>query len=82
MASRNHTELIKDKSKRTLTAKGNSFVWKCLDIIAKLKSTHRYSKDFKDVQIKFKSIIYDLIIDKGMSISDIIELIKSRQYIK
>lgn len=78
---RNYSELICNKAERTLTAKGNKFVWKCIDIIAANKNLHRYSKDFKPFQEKIIIIMKDLIIDKGMSTLQITELIKSRKYL-
>lgn len=76
---KNYSDLINSKEKRILTAKGNKFVWKCIDIIAANKNLHRYSKEFKPFQEKTIAIMKDLIIDKGMNIKQITELIKSRQ---
>lgn len=78
---KNHSELIKSVSERTLTAKGYKFLWKCIDIIAEHKGTHRYAKDYKEVKDKFSKIVHVLIIDKGMSIKEITDLIKSRNYL-
>jgi len=78
---KNYSELIKDKQQRTLTAKGNSFVWKCIDVIAEIKGLHRYSNELKPVKEKFSKVIYDLIIDKEMNIKEITDLIKSRQFL-
>lgn len=81
MASKNYSELISNKEKRQLTAKGNKFVWKCIDIIAANKNLHRYSPEFKGIKEKFYTIIYDLIVDKEMTIEQITNLIKSRNFI-
>lgn len=78
---KNYSELIKDVRQRTLTAKGSKFLYKCLDIIAEHKGTHKYAKDFKETSDKFKKIMYHLIIDKGMSMQEITDLIKSRNQI-
>lgn len=79
---RNYSDLIKSKEQRTLTAKGNRFLWRCIDVIAENKGLNRYSNELKETKDKFKNIIYFLIIDKGMSISEITELIKSRKFIE
>lgn len=78
---KNYSDLIKDKSKRTLTAKAYKFLWKCIDIIAESKGLNRYSLEMRPVKEKFSKIINHLIIDKEMTISEITELIKSRQFL-
>lgn len=78
---KNHSELIKSASERTLTAKGYKFLWRCIDIIADHKGLNRYSSDMKEVKANFSKIIHVLIIDKGMDIKQITDLIKSRKYI-
>ena len=75
---KNYSELIKSKNKRTLTAKGNSFVWRCLDIAAKQRNLHPYSKELKPLKEKFFNIMYFLILDQEKTIEEIKELIKNR----
>lgn len=79
---KNHSELIKRVRDRTLTAKGYKFLWKCIDIAAEVKGSNRYSQDLKETKEKLRTVITDLIIDKGMSIEQIKELIKSRKYLE
>lgn len=81
MARKNHSELIKDKEKRILTAKAYRFVWRCIDLIAENKNLNRYSAEMKPLKAKFSAIINDLIIDKGMTIPEITDLIKSRTFL-
>jgi len=76
---KNYSDLIKSKQERTLTAKGNSFVWKCIDIVAEQNGLNRYSKDLKPLKEKLKSILYHLMIDKELSLFCIKELIKQRK---
>lgn len=77
----NYSELIKDKNKRIPTAKAHQFIWKCLDIIANSKGLHRYSLEMRETKEKFKSIILDLILEKEMTIPEITDLIKSRNFL-
>lgn len=79
---KNHSELIKSISDRTLTAKGYKFLWRCIDIIAEHKGLSRYSPDMKETKKKFSSIVNHLIIDKGMNIKEITDLIKSRKFLE
>lgn len=78
---KNHSELIKNVQQRTLTAKGYKFLWRCIDIIAEHKGLNKYSPEMKETKERFSFIIKDLIIDKGMSIDQIKELIGSRKYL-
>lgn len=79
---KNYSDTIKSKSERTLTAKGYSFVWKCIDIVADQKGLCRYDSNLKETKEKLKKVLTDLLIDKEMSINEIKELIKSRAFIK
>lgn len=79
---KNHSELIKSKSERTLTAKGYKFLWKGIALIAEIKGLSIYSLEMKEHKEKFSNIIKHLIIDKGMSIQEIKNLISSRMELK
>jgi len=79
---KNYSDTIKSKQEKTLTAKGYSFVWKCIDIVADQKGLCRYDSNLKEVKEKIKKVLTDLLIDKEMSINEIKELIKSRAFIK
>lgn len=78
---KNHNEAVKCPIRRILTAKGSKFLWKCIDIAAEVKGCHRYSKEFRETKEKLRSIIEHLLIDKGLTIEQTKELIKSRKYI-
>lgn len=78
---KNYSDTVKCPNKRILTAKGKRFLWKCIDIIAAHKSLHRYSKDMQPIKEKFTAIIHDLLIEKGMTIAEVTDLIKSRQFL-
>lgn len=75
---KNHSELVKSISERTLTAKGNKFVWKCIDVIAIQHGVNRYSKEIQPLKEKLRTLLHHLIIDKGMSIDEIKDAIKNR----
>ena len=77
---KNYSEAVKDKSKRQLTAKGNTFVWRCIDIVANAKGTNKFSPDFKADKEKIRVLIHDLLIDKELSIKDVTELIKEYKF--
>lgn len=79
---KNHSELIKSKSERTLTAKGYKFLWRGIALIAEIKGISVYSVEMKESKEKFSNIIKHLIIDKGMSIQEIKDLISSRVELK
>lgn len=79
---KNHSELIKSKSERTLTAKGYKFLWRGISLIAEMKGLSVYSVEMKDSKEKFSNIIKHLIIDKGMSIQEIKDLISSKCELK
>jgi len=79
---KNHSELIKSKSERTLTAKGYKFLWRVISLIAEMKGLSVYSVEMKESKEKCSNIIKHLIIDKGMSIQDIKDLISSRVELK
>lgn len=79
---KNYSDTIKSKSERTLTAKGYSFVWKCIDIVAEQKGLCRYDQNLKETKEKIKNVLIDLLIDKEMSINQIKDLIKSRSFLK
>jgi len=74
---KNYGEMVKDKQKRQLTAKGNSFIWRCIDIIAKSKGLNRYSPEMKETKETFKELAHHLLIDKELSQKKIIEIIKN-----
>lgn len=78
---RNHNEAVKDPHKRILTAKGNDFLWRCIDIAANVKGSHRCAKSFRETRDKLETLIKHLLIDKGMTMGEVKELIKSRKYI-
>lgn len=75
---KNYSDLIKDKPKKILTAKGYKFLWKCIDIVAKQRGLNRYSQELKPVKEKLKEILSYLIIDKELSIEEIKEIVKNR----
>ena len=77
---KNYSELIKDKNKRLLTAKGYKFQWQCIDLIAKTKNVNfcRFSPEIKELKNKFTEIYLHLVIDKELTIKEIKELIKKR----
>ena len=75
---KNYSDLIKNKQKRTLTAKGNKFVWKCVDIVAKQKGLTIYHAEIKPLKEKLNSILYFLMIDKELELVDIKLMIKNR----
>jgi hypothetical protein len=79
---KNHSELIKSVQSRTLTAKGNKFVWKCIDLVAELNGLKKYAPELKETKEKIRTVLYDLIIDKQMTIDQITELIRSRKGIE
>jgi len=75
---KNYSELIRDKNKRILSAKGYKFVWRCIDIVANQNNINRYSKELKPVKEKLKNIFDYLIIDKELSLDEIKLIIKNR----
>lgn len=76
---RNYSELIKDKQKRILTAKGYKFLWRCIDIAADQRGLCRYSHELKDIKNKLQTILNHLIIDKEMTIDQIKELVQHKK---
>lgn len=81
MATRNHSEAVADKSKRQLTAKGNKFLWRCIDIVANSKGSNRYAPEMKEVKDGLESLIKYLLIDKGHTIKEVVEIIKQSEYL-
>lgn len=77
---KNYSELIKDKNKRILTAKGYKFQWQCIELIAKTKNQNfcRFSPQIKELKNKFTEIYLHLVIDKELTLKEIKELIKNR----
>jgi hypothetical protein len=75
---KNYSEFIKDKQKRTLTAKGYKFIWKCIDIVAGQNNLNRYSKELKHLKDKLTTLLTHLIIDQEKTINEIKEMIKNR----
>lgn len=78
---KNHSEYIKDVSKRTLTAKGYKFLSRCIDIACANKGYTRYHAEMKPLKEKLSNIIHTLFIDKGMTHTEIADLIKSRKFL-
>lgn len=78
---KNYNEAVHSKQKRQLTAKGNKFLWRCIDIIANSRGLHKYSPEMKEVKEKFSNIIHILLIDKELSIKEVTEIIKSSRFI-
>jgi hypothetical protein len=78
---KNYSDLIKDKNKRLLTAKGYKFKWECIELIAKTKNQNfcKYSPEIKDLKNKFTEIFLFLVIDKELNLKQIKELIKNRK---
>ena len=77
----NETILIKSTKERTLTAKGYKFLIKCIDIASKQRGLTRYHLEIKETKDKLRNVVTSLIIDKGLSIEDIKDLIKNRESI-
>lgn len=73
---KNYSELIKNKTERTLTAKGNAFLWRCIDIVADKNGISRYDTRMKEIKQKLSIAIKFLIIDKNLSINEIKEIIQ------
>lgn len=73
---KNHSELIKNVSERTLTAKGYKFLWRCIDIIAEHKGLNRYSREMRETKDSFSRIVKILIIDRGMTTDEVVDIIK------
>jgi len=75
---RNYSELIKDKAKRTLTAKGYKFVWQCIDIVAMQRNSNKYAPEMKPLKERLKGILTHLIIDREMTIAEIKQAVENR----
>jgi hypothetical protein len=76
---KNETALINSTQKRYLTAKGNKFVWQCIEIVAQQNNLHRYSQELKPLREKLRTVLYFLIIDEGKNIDQIKDMIKHRK---
>ena len=76
---KNYSETIKDKQKRTLTAKAYKFVHNCIEISANQEGLTRYHAQMKPLKEKIYSLMNYLILDKELSIQEIKELIKNRK---
>jgi hypothetical protein len=73
---KNYSALVKSKEKRILTAKGNKFVWRCIDVAAEQRGLNRYSKELNPLKEKLRNLLHHLIIDKGLSATEIKAIIK------
>lgn len=78
----NETILIKDSSKRLLTAKGYKFLEKCRDTACKVYGFHRFSAEMKDINNRLGILIISLIIDKRLNENQIIEIINNSVKLK
>ena len=76
---KNYSELIKDKNKRILSAKGYKFLWRCIDIVAEQNGVCRYSKEITPLKEKLRNILNFLIIDEELSLEEIKLMIKNRE---
>ena len=76
---KNETALIKSTQKRQLTAKGNKFVWQCIEIAARQRNLHEYSQEIRPLKEKLRTVLYFLIIDEGKNIDQIKDMIKHRK---
>lgn len=74
---KNHNEAVHSKEKRQLTAKGNKFLWRCIEIVAVSKGLHKYSPEMKELKEKLQTLIHHLLIDKELTIKEVTELIKN-----
>jgi len=81
MASKNYNEAVANKQKRQLTAKGNQFLWRCIDIVAASKASNRYAPEMKELKERLEHVIKYLLVDKEHSIKEVIEIIKSSEYL-
>lgn len=79
---KNYSDTIKSKKERILTAKGNKFIWRCVDIIAQSKGLHKYSPQMKETKERFFNVVEYLLIDKEMSTTEVAELIKSSRFLE
>ena len=79
---RNYNEYIRCIHTRTLSAKGYKFLSRCVDIACANKGLTRYHKETREMSAKLKEIITHLFIDRGMTHTEIAELIKSRKNLK
>lgn len=75
---KNETEFIKSTQERTLTAKASKFVNKCVMLMAEQRGYTRYHKEIKEVKVQLTNLLIHLFIDKGMSISEVTDVIKNR----
>lgn len=75
---KNYNDLIKDKQKRTLTAKGYKFLSRCIDIACRQRGLTRYHKEMKPLKDSLTLVLHDLIIDKEFTIEQIKEVVKKR----
>lgn len=73
---KNHNEAVHSKEKRQLTAKGNKFLWRCIEIVGNSKGLHKYSPEIKEVKEQLTTLIKHLLIDKELTIKEVTELIK------
>ena len=79
---KNYSDLINNKAKRTLSAKGNKFLSKCIDIVAKSKGLTRYHSEMNTLKENLSKNIKFLIIDKEMNLEEIKEIIKNSKNIE
>jgi len=73
---KNETSLIKSSIRRTLTAKGNKFCYRLVDVAAKQRGLTRYHKEFRPLKEKLLDSVKSLIIDHGKNEKEIKLIIK------
>lgn len=78
--AKNYNEAVHSKEKRQLTAKGNKFLWRCIEIVGNSKGLHKYSPEIKEIKEKLTDIIKHLLIDKDLTIEQVKELIKQSNF--
>jgi len=74
---KNYSEAVHNKQSRVLTAKGNKFLWRCIEIVGNSKGLHRYSPEIKEVKEQLTTLIKHLLIDRELTIKEVTELIKT-----
>lgn len=76
----NYNEAVHSKEKRQLTAKGNKFLWRCIEIVANSKGLHKYSPEMKEIKDKLSDIVKHLLIDRELTIPEVTEIIKQSNF--
>lgn len=77
---KNFNEAVKCPVKRQLTAKGYKFLNRCNHIIAEANASNIYAAEMKPIKEKLKTIVEHLLIDKGLTIAEVTELIKQSNF--